>query len=308
MSSRKKSLVLSLLCVAAALVYLAFGDKLAGLLGKDTGYIPDTPAPNGVLEVHIIDVGQGDSILVRSDEGVLLIDAGTNSSEDDLRAYLDSCGIDKIDCFVCTHPHEDHIGGADMVINEYDVKQLIMPETSSSTVTVTKLLDAIEAKGTPYYEPVVGDVYTIGDFSFMILAPDASVADDSNNSSVVLRVDYGETSFLFTGDAEVESEECMLATFVSGELDCDFLKVGHHGSTTSTSEAFLAAVSPEYAAISCGEGNSYGHPHRETLDLLEKYGISGEKLLRTDQSGTCIISCCGQASAGNCQGLYVERP
>ena len=239
---------------------------------------------------------------------MLLIDAGTNSSEDELRAYLDACGVDDIDCFVCTHPHEDHIGGADMILGEYNVERLIMPETESSTVTVTKLLDALEASDAVYTEPVVGDVYTSGGFAFTILAPDESVADDSNNSSIVLRLDYGSTSFMFTGDAEAESEACILAEFSPSELDCDFLKLGHHGSTTSTTEEFLDAVSPEYAAISCGEGNSYGHPHREILELLESRGITGDKLLRTDLDGTCVIYSDGERISTDIDSLLTSEP
>ena len=301
------SLLLSLVTVAVALLYILFGDRLAGLLGRDTGNRPST-APDGILEVHIIDVGQGDSILVRTDDRVLLIDAGTNSSEDELRAYLDACWIEDIDCFVCTHPHEDHIGGADMILGEYNVERLIMPESESTTVTFTKLLDALEESDAVYTEPVVGDVYTIGGFAFTILAPDESVADDSNNSSMVLRLDYGSTSFMFTGDAEAESEACILAEFSPSELDCDFLKLGHHGSTTSTSEAFLDAVSPEYAAISCGEGNSYGHPHRETLDKLASRGITGDKLLRTDLDGTCVIYSDGERISTDIDSLLTSEP
>ena len=307
LSGKGTSLLLSLVTVAVALLYILFGDRLAGLLGRDTGNRPST-APDGILEVHIIDVGQGDSILVRTDDRVLLIDAGTNSSEDELRAYLDACGIEDIDCFVCTHPHEDHIGGADMILGEYNVERLIMPESESTTVTFTKLLDALEESDAVYTEPVVGDVYTIGGFAFTILAPDESVADDSNNSSVVLRLDYGSTSFMFTGDAEAESEACILAEFSPSELDCDFLKLGHHGSTTSTSEAFLDAVSPEYAAISCGEGNSYGHPHRETLDKLASRGITGDKLLRTDLDGTCVIYSDGERISTDIDSLLTSEP
>ena len=307
LSGKGTSLLLSLVTVAVALLYILFGDRLAGLLGRDTGNRPST-APDGILEVHIIDVGQGDSILVRTDDGVLLIDAGTNSSEDELRAYLDACGVDDIDCFVCTHPHEDHIGGADMILGEYNVERLIMPETESTTVTFTKLLDALEASDAFYTEPVVGDVYTIGGFAFTILAPDESVADDSNNSSIVLRLDYGSTSFMFTGDAEAESEACILAEFSPSELDCDFLKLGHHGSTTSTTEEFLDAVSPEYAAISCGEGNSYGHPHRETLDKLASRGITGDKLLRTDLDGTCVVYSNGERISTDIDSLLTSEP
>lgn len=285
----------SALIVAAALIYMVFGDQIAGLLeeyGLDYSKLSSlltNDVADGELEVHIIDVGQGDSILVRSKDGVILIDSGPNSAEEDLRTHLNACGIKAIDYFICTHPHEDHIGGADMILNTYEVGTLIMPETDVSTVTVDKLLDALEAHEVGYESPVVGAVYTLGDISFTILAPDESLNDGGNNSSIVLRLKYGSTYFMFTGDAEAITEQMILDRFPAYQLRCDFLKVGHHGSYTSTTEEFLTAVSPEYAAISCEKGNSYGHPHRETLNLLSKYGITGDKLLRTDTMGTIIV-------------------
>lgn len=308
LSGKGTSLLLSLVTVAVALLYILFGDRLAGLLGRDTGNRPST-APDGILEVHIIDVGQGDSILVRTDDGVLLIDAGTNSSEDELRAYLDACGIEDIDCFVCTHPHEDHIGGADMILGEYNVERLIMPESESTTVTFTKLLDALEESDAVYTEPVVGDVYTIGGFAFTILGArrvgGGRLEQFEYSSTARLR---GRRRSCSLGDAEAESEACILAEFSPSELDCDFLKLGHHGSTTSTTEEFLDAVSPEYAAISCGEGNSYGHPHREILELLESRGITGDKLLRTDLDGTCVVYSNGERISTDIDSLLTSEP
>ncbi|MCI8387627.1 MAG: MBL fold metallo-hydrolase [Clostridiales bacterium] len=295
-SSKKFAAFLtSLLTVAAAIIYILFGDKIALFL-KDYGFdynqlykIFASEVADGELEVHIIDVGQGDSILVRTNAGVILIDAGTNSAENDLRAHLNACGIKNIDYFICTHPHEDHIGGADMVVNEYNIGTLLMPETDVSTVTMTKLLDAIESRDVNVEIPEVNDVYTLGDIKFTVLAPDPSVSDNANDSSIVIRLLYGGTAFMFTGDAEVPSEKKILETFSTFDLKCDFLKLGHHGSSTSTSQEFLDAVSPTYVAFSCKTGNSYGHPHREILERLKNFGIDDDHIFRTDTMGTVVI-------------------
>lgn len=299
---RKKmtALLTSVLMVAAAVIYIGFGDSIASFLegyGIDFNRLAQVfsqGVTDGELEVHIIDVGQGDSILIRSGGGVILIDAGPNDAEDDLRAHLNACGIKKIDYFICTHPHEDHIGGADMVLNEYTVGTLIMNETDVSTATVKRLLDSIEKSGVPIDIPETGEVFTLGDIGFTVLAPDSSITADGNNdggndSSIVIRLVYGETSFIFTGDAETGSESKILATFSSEQLKSDFLKIGHHGSNTSTSAKFLEAVSPSSVAISCGKGNSYGHPHREILNRLTKYGINEGNIYRTDTSGTVVV-------------------
>ncbi len=302
------ALITSIVCVAAALFYIVTGGNIGDFLEKNGIDINDlwkntATVTDGELEVHVIDIGQGDSILVRWNGGNMLIDAGPNSGEDALRAHLDACGVKKLDYLVCTHPHEDHIGGADMVVKNYEIGKILMPVTSVSTATVNRLLDAIEEKDVPVEAPAPGDVYTLGDVSFEILGPDPSVEDDANNSSIVLRLRFGDTYFMFTGDAEKESEAKILESFPESDLKSDFLKVGHHGSSTSTSEAFLAAVSPEYAAISCEKGNSYGHPHRETIAVLKKYGITGDRLLRTDISGTIVVVSDGQTlsvgSSGN---------
>jgi competence protein ComEC len=290
-----KALLTSVIVVLATVIYIGFGDNIASFLEKygiDYNRLAEVFSrgiTDGELEVHIIDIGQGDSILIRSDEGVILIDAGPNDAEDKLRAHLNSCGIKKIDYFICTHPHEDHIGGADMVLNEYTVDTLIMNETDVSTATVKRLLDAIEKNDISIDIPEVGQVYTLGDINFTVLAPDSSLSNGGNNSSIVIRLVYGSTSFLFTGDAEVESENKIIAAFSDQQLKSDFLKVGHHGSSTSTSAQFFEAVSPDYVAISCAKGNSYGHPHRETLKLFERYGIDENNILRTDNQGTIIV-------------------
>lgn len=243
---------------------------------------------DGNAEFYFLDVGQGDSALIRTPSGVVLIDASTNASEDDLQVHLDYLGIKTIDYAIFTHPDADHIGGADMIMKKFDVKHVIMSGHVSTTKTYERLLDAIEESEADVTVPEPGQIFTLGGLTMEILAPLADYKD-SNENSIVLRATYGNTSVMFTGDAEKKSEKDMVAQYaLSGKLDCDLLKVGHHGSSSSSTEAFVRAVSPTYAVISCGEYNEYGHPHQETLVLLEREGVS---VSRTDREGTvCFIS------------------
>ncbi len=246
------------------------------------------------LQVHYIDVGQADSILVRVPvEGGMknmLIDAGTaeNYPASNVTDYLSALGIQKLDYFVITHPHLDHIGAADEVINAFEIMTVILPECEASTKAWENVLVAIDENDVDTdIISKAGDTYTMGDASFKILGPiDPANEKETNNYSIVMRLVYGDTAFMFTGDAETDSEEEILAKFAASEFSSDVLKVGHHGSTTSTSKEFLRAVNPSLAVISCGEGNSYGHPHDEIMSLLQGEGI---EILRTDLEGDVIL-------------------
>ncbi len=239
------------------------------------------------VEFHFIDVGQGDAALIRTAAGDVLIDASTNSAEDELMAYLDTHGVTTIEYAVFTHPHEDHIGGADMVINSFDVKRVLLPEKEHDSKTYTYMMDAIERHECDLILSEPDYTFTVGEVTFTVLAPLGTSYTELNDWSVVLRVEYGDTTVLFTGDAETVSEEEMLERYLaSGKLDCDLLKVGHHGSTTSTSEAFLEAVSPDYAVISVGEGNTHGHPKAQILTRLEN---AGARVWRTDLHGSIVF-------------------
>lgn len=240
---------------------------------------------DGLLEVHSIDVGQGDSTLIRLEDKTVLIDAGTTMSESDLKAYLDYLGIRRIDLFIATHPHEDHIGGAAMILDSYEVDKLIMTDLEYNSYTFERLLDGIE-KNQVYAEiPAIGDEYKIGDMTFTVLGP-ITKTDDANNMSLSVKLTYSETSFMFTGDCEWEVEAELVSRY-GDELDCDYLKIPHHGSGTSSSVEFLEAVSPEIAAISCGRNNDYGHPHGKILTRLMDMDI--ETVLRTDKLGSFIV-------------------
>lgn len=246
---------------------------------------PAVVQPEGSLAVSYIDVGQGDSTFILFPGGkTALIDAGEANYADRVISYLEKKGCQTIDYLICTHPHSDHIGGMKQVLETFSVGEVYMPKVSHTSRTYENLLQTIKRKGLSIkvakagvvIEPEAGVVITMA-------APVLEEYEELNDYSAVIHLSYGDTSFLFTGDAEVLSEGDMLQ---SGQpLAADVLKVGHHGSSTSTSEEFLRTVSPRYAVISCGEGNSYGHPHREILQLLQEWNV---KLYRTDYDGTVV--------------------
>ena len=236
--------------------------------------------------VHYIDVGQADAACIVLPGGeVLLIDAGANASEPQLLAYLERYGISRIDCLVLTHPHEDHIGGADAVLRAYDVKSVLLTSSGATSTTYDYLLTSIEAEGSVIYIASPGDRYTFGEASFSVLGPHGDTWESLNNASIVLRFDFGDTSFLFTGDAESEEEAAVLSYDIKS-VSADVLKVAHHGSQTSTTRAFLDAVAPRIAVISCGTYNEYGHPHDSVIDSLTAHT---SHILRTDQHGSIRI-------------------
>jgi len=255
-----------------------------------------TPAPSPIssdvpLKVSFVDVGQADCIIFQYGESAMIIDAGGNSGASSLVSTIKNMGISKFDVAVGTHPHEDHIGGLDAVIDSFEISKVYMPKISHTTKTFEDVLIAIQNKGLTVTTPVPGSAFTLGeDVQCTILAPNSASYDNLNNYSIVIKVVYGNTSFLITGDAEAESEEEMLAK--GYDLDADVLKVGHHGSTSSTSPAFLSAVSPEYAVICVGEGNTYGHPHQETIDKLNAAGV---QIYRTDLNGTIVLTSDGSS-------------
>ncbi|MEY8355209.1 ComEC/Rec2 family competence protein [Lachnospiraceae bacterium 54-53] len=252
------------------------------------GLITDRPVVNQTegasdLKVHFIDVGQGDSTLAEKDGRFMLIDAGEQDQAETVVSYLKAQGVRKLDYVIGTHPHSDHIGGLEAVIREFDVDKVILPEKEHTTKTFERLLDAVADKNLKITLPRVGDSYKLGDASFRIIAPNRDYGDNLNNWSVGIRLAYGTTGFVLCGDAEKEAEEDMAANGL--DLNADVLKLSHHGSSTSSSEQFMDLVDPEYAVISCGRNNDYGHPHKEVMEMLKKRGI---KVLRTDQMGTVV--------------------
>lgn len=286
--SKAKGIATAVVVLIAVIAGLFFGKDaiFGGLTDK-----PSDPVSGGEVQFHFIDVGQGDAALIRTEKGDILIDAGTNASEDELKAYLDSLGVTDIEYAVFTHPHEDHIGGADMVLDTYNVKNVVLPDATSTSKNFERMMDAIEAEKCGVIEATPDKTFKVGELTCTILAPISTSYTETNDYSVVIRADYGETSVLFTGDAETHSEEEMLERYrFKGLLDCDLLKVGHHGSDTSSSQAFLDAVTPVYAVISVGEGNSYGHPIRA---ILARYEAMKAEIYRTDLEGSIVFTSTG---------------
>lgn len=252
------------------------------------------PTPNK-LTVHFIDVGQGDAILIEADDAVILVDGGEASAN--VEDYLQAQGIQDIDLMVATHPHADHIGGLIDVLRLYDVHEIWTNGDTSDSQTYGNFALALaqeQADGANLREVSRGHLTEFDGLDIAVLHP-PSLTDDTNADSLVLRVTCGIVDILLTGDATVDSEATMLAE--AGLLtDVEVLKVGHHGSHTSTSDEFLDEVTPEDAVISVGADNTYGHPHQETLDRLATHGLT---TYRTDQHGTVILtSDCNTHSIG----------
>ena len=243
----------------------------------------ETQKTLGDLKIHYIDVGQGDSELIQVDGKNILIDAGTSDKK--ALDYLKSIGVTKIDYAIATPPHEDHSGSMDDVINNLKFGTFYAPKATTTTKTFENMVDALKNKNLKMNVPKVGDQITVGDATLTFLAPNSAKYEDLNNYSVVCKLKYGNTSFIFMGDAEDISEGEILQKQL--DIQADVLKVGHHGSHSSTTQAFLDKVNPKYAVISCGKDNDYGHPHKETLDKLNAKNIN---IFRTDLEGTIIAT------------------
>ncbi len=238
--------------------------------------------------VTFLNVGQGDCEIIQLADGrVILIDCGESEQWKTVATYLDKENIETIDYCIATHPHSDHMGGMSYIIERYNIGEFYMPNAVGTTKVYDAMLDALEDKDAAVLEASAGTVMIDEDsVKAEFLAPVSEEYDDLNNYSAVLKLTYGDTSFIFSGDAEEKSEKEMIKKY-SGSLKSDVLKVGHHGSSTSSCDEYLDAVDPEYAVISCGKDNSYGHPHDETLEALSRRGI---KTYRTDEDGTVVMN------------------
>ena len=233
------------------------------------------------LCVTVLDVGQSDCTLIRHGDATLMIDAGVSAEREALRGALRSYGIKRVETLVLTHAHDDHYGNARMLIEEYGVEMLILSPAKSEDVGYTLVLQAAQKKGIRICYAVAGERFAVGDAVLEVLSVLVD-AKEVNDQGLILRVTYGETAFLFLGDAEAAAEAHLLETVEAARLRAQFLKVGHHGSETSTSRELLQVVKPLHAAISCGAGNDYGFPHAE---LLERLAAIGAAVGRTDLEG-----------------------
>lgn len=256
--------------------------------------------PSGSCSIHFIDVGQGDSTLICTGDETLLIDAGENNKGDEVLLYLNRLGITKLDYVIGTHAHSDHIGGLDTVINGIEVENIILSDLPEkmipTTKTYTDLLEAIVGRDVNLIVAEPKATYNIGGGTLTLLAPVDDDYSDLNDFSIVSRFDFGEKSILITGDAEEKAEKDILQS--GAYLNADILKVGHHGSDTSSSKAFLEAVSPEIAVIEVGVGNKYGHPMADTITKLSMMGV---KTYRTDLNGSIVITIDGDNITVTCE-------
>ena len=235
------------------------------------------------LTVHFLDVGQADCALVESDGHYMLIDGGNVGDGQMVISYLEQQGVQELEAVVCTHAHEDHVGGLPAVLAVYPTATVYAPTKTYASKVFDDFLYYTDQQGLEVTIPAPGDEFSLGDADVTVLGPVKSYAE-TNDTSIVLRIDHKENSFLFTGDMEVAAENDMLDHWGdTGIFDADVLKVGHHGSDTSTGYRFLNTVMPTYGIISVGEDNKYGHPNEEPLSRLKQAGVV---LLRTDQLGT----------------------
>lgn len=280
--------------VIVALAIIA-GAVLSQLLGGSSAEDGTSKAVSGdsIMSVTFVDVGQGDCELIGFPDGkCMLIDSGEAEYCDEVEERLRQNGYDRIDWLVVTHPHTDHMGGMSSIISDFDVGEIYMPYAVSDTRAYERLLEAIDSRSLTVNTAGAGVTVTFSDdISGEFLAPVGDSYDGMNNYSAVLKLTYNDVSFLFTGDAETFSEDEMLDNSYSS-LDCDVLKVSHHGSSSSSSQEFINAVSPEYAVIECGANNRYGHPHTETLSRLDN---AGAVIYRTDLSGDIVFKTDGEA-------------
>lgn len=253
-------------------------------ISSESGAAEEPPRETGVLTVHFIDVGQGDSAFIELPNGeTMLIDAGEAAEGDNVVTYIFSRGYDTVDHIVASHPHDDHIGGMSDVLNNFTVKHFYLTEAVGNSSGYENMLSAIDENGVSVGYVTAGDVIIDeDDLSVEVVAPETVECGSLNDTSIVIKLIYKDSIFLFTGDAEKYEEDN-----IRTNIKCDVLKVGHHGSSTSTSPNFLKKTEPTYAVISAGLFNSYGHPTEKTLSALAERGI---KTYRTDLQGTVIFS------------------
>ena len=279
--NRRSSWVLPFLVImfTLSLAYVLFSRQERAVQPVEEG---------GSFQIHFIDVGQADAALVICDGHYMLIDGGNAEDSDLVYAYLERHGAKRLDYMVASHAHEDHIGGLSGALNYAAVDTAFCPVTEYSSKVFQNMVKYLGEQGKSLTVPAPGDKFSLGSAQVEILGP-VKEYDDTNDTSIVLRIDYGETSFLFTGDMETGAERDLLDS--GADVRATVLKAGHHGSDTSTSYQFLRAVMPQYTVISVGEGNSYGHPSDE---VLSRFRDAGTEVYRTDMQGHIIAKSDGK--------------
>ncbi|MBR0510528.1 MAG: MBL fold metallo-hydrolase [Clostridia bacterium] len=276
-------IVLAVVLLAALVTYI--GVRLDR--GPGGSILPFDTASQYPMDVAFVNVGQGDGIVIRCEDAAIVIDGGEQTAAAAMKECLKNENITDVDCYIATHPHSDHIGAIPAVMKAVNVKTFMMTEFSELNMPTTRnfeqMVDAVEDEGCEVLFVRGGEEYTFGKMKLQILAP-LEETNNYNNMSIVVRLVYGEISFLLTGDAEKDVEAQILAG--GADVDADVIKLGHHGSSNASSRPFIEAVSPLIAVISCGADNDYGHPHKETLELMKELSV---RVLRTDTDGTVHV-------------------
>lgn len=284
-------IVLGLLLVAGIVALLVFGadavrEFAADFLAPQAVGSPPADIEDGELLVAMLDVGQADCNVIITGGTTVMIDSGDQYSYAAISNFLNKNGISRIDYLINTHPHTDHMGAMAEIIKNYDIGEILMIDIpfdlTPTNSTYRNLLDVIDRSGVRVSIARIGDEFSVGEGTLRVLS--AGGYDDLNNCSMVLKLEFGRTSFLFTGDAEQVVEKDLIRA--GADLACDVLSVGHHGSYRATSREFLKFAAPRYAVVSCGAGNSYGFPHREVVANIERQGA---ELLRTDLMGDIVF-------------------
>lgn len=265
------------------ILFLIFGSFLYYNDGISFGkYNHNTNDVNGKLNIYFLDVGQADSILINYDNEYALIDAGNNADGSLLVDYFKDLNINEFKYVFGTHAHEDHIGGMDDIINNFKINNFYMPDVVTTTKTFEDVLDSLDKNNVKFDTPSIGDTFTLGDTELIVLY----IGNDSknlNNSSIVLKLSYKDTSYLFMGDATSVVEKKLNKS----KLHANVIKIGHHGSEYSSTETFIKSVNPQYAIISVGKNNSYNHPSSTIINRLKDNNI---KIYRTDEDGTIVLN------------------
>ncbi|KRU24194.1 MBL fold metallo-hydrolase [Clostridium botulinum] len=282
MKLKKKNLIITCLLICLSIVFTACSQQSSNAV--------NTSNKSNELKVHYIDVGQGDSILVQTKDKNILIDAGTRKSSDSLISYLKKQHIKKLDYVIATHPHEDHIGGMPKVIEEFEISNFYAPKKTANTKIFKDMILQLKKKNLKINVAKKGISLDLSNNSSLdFLAPVKDNYENTNDSSAVVKLTHRNTKFLFTGDAEKTSEKDILNS--NEDLSSNVLKVGHHGSHSSSSKEFLDKINPKIAIISCGKNNDYGHPHKETMKELNKRNI---EVYRTDIDGNIVLTSDGE--------------
>ena len=283
--SKKEIPLLILIIAIIGYIFATYGENLSSSLTEEGNLNQNNVTTD--LKVYFFDVGQADSILISNNNHHLLIDAGNNEDGPKLVKYIkEDLGITEFDYLIGTHPHEDHIGGLDDIINNFDIKKIYLPDITTTTKTFEDVLDAISSKELTITIPKIGETFKLGEADLNIIYTGTNTSD-LNSTSIIVKMIFGNYSYLFTGDTTSEIEKLILKE----NIDVDVLKVAHHGSEYSSSLEFLQKVTPSYAIISVGKNNSYNHPSTTTINRLKKYT---NNIYLTSELGTILLTSDGQ--------------